>query len=423
MFVLYNILQGLLLVVFAPVIVLFVLLSPKYRDRIPNRLGFGLKNRITTKVSSCQTIWLHALSVGEVTSAFPLVTGLRREFPDSQIVVSVSTRTGKRLALDLLEDVADNIIDGPLDLLPVVSHFTNCIRPNVYILVETDFWPNIITFLTARGIPCLLVNGRVSEKSMQNYSQLAFFSRQMFQSFTYLCLQTELDKKNMTTLGVAAEKLLTLGNLKFDAPLVKSSERFESCANLIPEGSTVLVAGSTHDGEEAILLKAFKNLLIFYPRLFLVLVPRSPQRAGEILSLAQSLDMGISLRSENKAVSHQILLVDTIGELTLFYSLSDIAYVGGSLVSAGGHNPIEPAALRLPVLFGPNMQDFTEIATDLITEGGAQQIARQEELEAVLHPLIASEEARVLQGDAAYQCIQRQRGVVSRHLDLIRNLL
>ncbi len=423
MLVLYNILQLMLLVVFFPAIVLFVLLSPKYRDRVPARLGFGLSKTILAAGPSTKTIWLHALSVGEVTSALPLLTGLRQEFPDSRIVVSVSTRTGKKLAMDILKDTADHIIDGPLDLLPVVYHFSQCIRPHLYIQVETDFWPNILKLLSVKRIPSLLVNGRISQKSMGKYLKFRHFFQPMFECFSYLCLQTEGDKKNMSSLGVTPQKLMILGNLKFDAVVVTSAEKTGPLTHLVPENKIIFTAGSTHEGEEEILLKAFKNARKRYPQLFLILVPRSTARAQEIIAITHDLNMGISLRSENKTVSDEILLVDTIGELTLFYSLSDIAFVGGSLVMAGGHNPIEPAALQLPVLFGPHMQDFTEIAEDLIAENGATQVSSQDELETVLVRLISSEEERKTRGKAAAQCVQRQQGVVRRHLDLIRNLL
>jgi len=423
MFVLYNILQLVLLVVFFPVIALFVFFSRKYRDRIPARLGLGLESKIPEKIASATTFWLHALSVGEVTSAFPLLSGLRQEYPNCRIIVSVTTRSGKKLADDLLAETADAVIDAPFDLLPTILAFTNRIRPDIYIQVETDFWPNILNYFRKNGIPTVLVNGRVSEKSMRQYSRLRFFFRPMFQTFTFLCLQTERDRTNMEALGVAAEKLLTPGNLKFDTPEVKSDKIIASCAGLLPKDKIILIAGSTHEGEEAVLLKAYQNLKAQWPELFLVLVPRDTGRVAEITSLAENLDMSVLLRSENNAADTDILLVDTIGELTLFYSLSDIAFVGGSLVNAGGHNPIEPATLSLPVLFGPNMQDFTEIAADLIKACGAKEVSSQSELEVAITALLVSKEERLRQGEAAFQNVQNQRGVVNLHLDIIRKLL
>lgn len=423
MFVLYNILQLLLLVVFFPVIVLFVFFKSKYRNRVPARLGFRLTGKIPKKNGSATTFWLHALSVGEVTSAFPLLSGLRQEDPDCRIIVSVTTRSGKKLADELLSGTADAVIDAPFDLLPTILTFNNKIKPDIYIQVETDFWPNILNYFKKKGTPTLLVNGRVSEKSMKQYTQMGFFFRPMFQIFTFLCLQTERDRINMQALGVSKEKLMTPGNLKFDTPEIKSDNITESCAHLIPKDKTILIAGSTHPGEEIILLRAYLNLKVHWPELFLILVPRDTGRAAEITTIANKLDMSVLLRSKNRALDTDVLIVDTIGELTLFYSFSDIAFVGGSLVNAGGHNPIEPATLALPVLFGPNMQDFTEIAADLINAGGAKEVGSQSELEEVITALLESKEDRLGQGQAAFMNVQNQRGVVKLHLDLIRKLL
>jgi 3-deoxy-D-manno-octulosonic-acid transferase len=428
MFVLYNILQLVFLPVFLPFIILFVLCSSKYRDRIPARLGLGLDQKISTDGSprlgtSCQTIWLHALSVGEVTSSVPLIAGLRKTYPDSRIIVSVTTRTGKRVADNLLKSLADHIIDGPLDLLPVVSRFVKYIRPNLFILIETDLWPNTLIYLKNKNIPTILVNGRVSQKSMEGYRRLRFFFDPMFQSFSFLCMQTKRDRDKMEDIGLPTEKLRTLGNLKFDTAAGKANPSLKPPADLLPKDRILFICGSTHPGEEKVLINCYNEVKQTHPELFLIIAPRNTSRSAEIQELAKEHDLTTVLRSDNSSAPAEILILDTIGELIHFYALSNISFVGGSLVKKGGHNPIEPATMGLPVIFGPNMQDFSEIADALIQAGGATEVSGHLELAEILHRLLTTQELRNRQGQAAQQCMESQRGVINRHLDLISQLL
>lgn len=423
MFVLYNILQLVLLPVFLPFITIFVLFSSKYRNRIPARLGLGLGLKIQRHKSSSKTLWLHALSVGEVTSAVPLIKGLRKTYPDSRIIVSVTTRTGKGVADNLLNSIADHIIDGPLDILPVVARFVKYIQPDLFILVETDMWPNTLLYLKTKNIPTILVNGRVSQKSMEGYRRFRFFFDPMFQSFSFLCMQTKRDRDKMEEMGLPSEKLRTLGNLKFDTAPGKENLLLQPPAGLLPKNRILFICGSTHPGEEKILIDCYSQVRKTHPELFLIIAPRDTNRSTEIQSLAADLDLTVSLRSDNNSSPADILILDTIGELVHFYALSDISFVGGSLVKKGGHNPIEPATMGIPIIFGPNMQDFCEIAETLIKAGGATEVSGLHQLTELLSILIASQELRRRQGHAARQCVESQRGVINKHLELISQLL
>ena len=428
MFVLYNILQLVFLPVLLPFITLFILCSSKYRDRIPARLGLGLAQKISRQGvpkagASFQTIWLHALSVGEVTSAVPLVAGLRKSYPDSRIIISVTTRTGKRVADNLLKSLADHIIDGPLDLLPVVCRFVKYLQPDLFILIETDLWPNTLLYLKKQNIPTILVNGRVSQKSMDGYRRMHFFFDPMFQSFSFLCMQTKRDRNNMEDIGLPPAKLKTLGNLKFDTAAGKANPALMSPADLLPEDRILFICGSTHPEEEKVLINCYNEVKKTHPELFLIIAPRDTSRSAEIQSLAADHDLTTILRSDNISVSADILILDTIGELIHFYALSNIGFVGGSLVKKGGHNPIEPATMGLPVIFGPNMQDFSEIAEALIQAGGATEVSGHDELTKILNSLLTTKELRTRQGQAAQQCVEGQRGVINRHLELISQLL
>jgi 3-deoxy-D-manno-octulosonic-acid transferase len=423
MFILYNILQLCFLLVFFPLLTLFVALSDKYRDRIPARLGRGLIKKIGMEKRQFKTIWLHALSVGEVTSAVPLVSGLRQRYPAATIIVSVTTRTGRKVADDLLGKTADRIIDGPLDLLPVVRRFIRQIHPDLFILVETDFWPNILICLKRHGIPAILVNGRVSQKSMTRYRRLRFFFRPMFQCFSFLCMQTEGDRDKMVLLGISPEKLPPLGNLKFATPAAGGNGSLAIKAGFLPKNRIVFIAGSTHPGEEQIVLDSYARLRDSYPELFLVIAPRDPTRAEEVGALAAARGLTVALRSAGTFQPADIFILDTIGELIDFYALAHLAFVGGSLVKKGGHNPIEPAAMAIPVLFGPNMEDFSEIADTLIKEGGALEIRDLQQLTKALTDLLDTPDHRSRMGQAARRCVLRQHDIIAKHLLLIDKLL
>lgn len=423
MFILYNILQLVFLPAFFPLIILAFLFSPKYRDRIPARLGFGLSDKINSKPNSATTFWIHALSIGEVTSVLPLITGLRETYPESKIVLSVTTSGGKEVADDLLANLADSVIYGPFDFLPVVHHFIKIIQPDLFILVETDFWPNILLCLQKKSVPIILVNGRVSEEAMSGYRRMRLFFDPMFKSLSFLSMQTELDKENMVALGISAEKVHTLGNLKFETPAVTGNKDFGSFSTMLPEGKILFIAGSTHPGEEKILIDCYLEVKKRYPEIFLLLAPRDPNRSAEIKSLATDAGLTVYIRSDGQFSSADIFLIDTIGELVDFYAHSHIGFVGGSLVKKRGHNPIEPAAMGIPVVFGPNMQDFSEIAAQLVKSDGAAQVRSQNELTQFLMDLMESETKRTSMGQAALQCVQSRRGVITKHLKLISRLL
>ncbi|SDP62077.1 3-deoxy-D-manno-octulosonic acid transferase [Desulforhopalus singaporensis] len=428
----YNIIQSILLLPLFPFIALYILFTPKYRSRIRSRLGIGLKRKLSTVLTGNREenkiIWLHALSVGEVTSSVPLVQGLRNRYPEAKIIFSATTASGRRVADSLLSRTVDVILDGPVDLLPVAAHFIRSIKPDCFILVETDFWPNLLLLLTRKSVPTVLVNGRVSQKSFVGYQRMKWFFTPMFMSFAALCMQTENDRQKMLTMGVCSGRLHTLGNLKFDTPAFLdggNSTVAKTIKKQLPEGKTIFIAGSTHPGEEELLLQSYCMLKKQYPDFFMVIAPRDPKRSTEIAAAARSHDLTVSLRTENSAIKDKVdlFILNTIGELAACYSLGDIGFVGGSLVPFGGHNPIEPAAAALPVILGPHMQDFSEISASFINSGGAIMVRNIQELSGILTTLITSRETRVRVGQAALQVVTLQRGVINKHLGLIEDFL
>jgi len=424
MLTLYNITQLSFLLITLPFLLALVLLTPKYRLRTWKRLGVGLRSQVKQKKKGeRKTIWIHALSVGEVTSALPLISGIRNRFPDVFLVFSASTSSGAKVAEQLMADHADLLIPFPLDILPVTAYFVKLIQPDLFILVETDFWPNILTCLQREKIPVMLVNGRISHKSMSSYRRFAFFFRPLFQTFHHLCMQTETDRVRMVDFGVAEERVHTLGNLKFDTPLITGSTKLQEEPMVLPDDSLLLIAGSTHKGEEEIILSAYVRLRAAYPNLFLIIAPRDISRGKEIQELAGTKGISGSCRSDKKEHNQRLLVLDTIGELAGCYRFADIAFVGGSLRHKGGHNPIEPAVMGAPVLFGPHMEDFAEISQDLLTAGGAIRVGGEESLFQVADTWLSDVRLRKEAGLAALKCVEKQQGVIERHLQLIQAIL
>jgi 3-deoxy-D-manno-octulosonic-acid transferase len=415
----YNILQLLL----SPLLALYLLYiyfarKEKWQALLP-RLGYGLKS-FQTSQSKSPVIWIHALSVGETTSAIPLVTEIVREEPDTCIVLSATTTSGRKLAEEKLGSLVDTIVPFPLDIAPVVKAFINIINPDLFILVETDFWPNLLSSLHARNIPALLVNGRISEKSMNKYRRFRFFFTPMFNHFTSLCMQTAVDAENMNHLGISKNKLETLGNLKYRPGLATRSE--SSLWLTPPPENLFILCGSTHPGEEDIILEAYKKLISSRHHLNLAIAPRQPSRTDDIARLAERFNLSTKRYSARPDQLADLLLIDTIGDLAELYSLCDIAFIGGSLVSEGGHNPLEASFHGIPCLFGPHMDDFREISQELISNRAAFQVSVNTLLD-TLERLIDSEQLRKDTGENANRYMSQHKNVIPAHLAIIRKYL
>jgi 3-deoxy-D-manno-octulosonic-acid transferase len=424
MSVIYNLLQLLGLALLWPLLILLAAGRAKYRRRIPARLGLGLRALAATIPAGRPRIWVHALSVGEAASAVPLVRAIRDHFPGAVLLFSAATASGERYARSVPGLPVDRFLPFPLDIYPVAERFVQRVRPDLFILVETDFWPNFLHRLAAAKVPALLVNGRISQKSYSKYSFLQPFFLPMFRSFTALAMQREEDVARMVRLGVAAAKVRNLGNLKYDAMIPQGPSRQGGREEHgLPLARTILIAGSTHEGEEEMVCRVFQALLVDFPDLYLVLAPRNIERGPAVLRLARQLGLAAASRSGGGPAGGQVLVLDTMGELAGLYRLADMAFVGGSLVAAGGHNPLEPAAAGIPVLFGPFMEDFADVVDDMLTSGCATQVRGEEELAARLRFCLADAAARKRQGEAARQFVAVRQGVSLRHVELIRQVL
>lgn len=421
----YNLFLTVGVIVFAPLLFVKVILTPKYRSRSMKRLGFALGQNPGGSGSGRPRIWVHALSVGEVASSRNLVQELRRNYPQGLIIFSSATRSGESFARAVLQEHVDCFVPFPFDLLWSVKCLVSWVRPDLFVLVETDFWPNFLRELNRRDIPCLLVNGRASDSSLARYRRFRWLFKPLFNSFQALAMQTEQDASSMRQLGVDSARLAVLGNLKYDAALSGSGAKagLDRAVLHIPAQALVWVAGSTHRGEEEIIFDAFQELAQSCANLFLVVAPRNVGRGAEIAAMAARRGLLAVRRSLSGAGEGSVLILDTLGELASVYDLCDVAFVGGSLVPERGHNPLEPAVHGKPVLFGPHMEDFAEISHDLLAVGGARQVHDAEELRAGLSLLLSDPAERERAGHQAQELIASRRGVTEAHLALIRTVL
>ncbi len=419
------------LILLSPFLLVKIIISPKYRGRIFLKLSFGLEKLIRQLPDNKKRLWVHALSVGEVLSAQPLVRKIRSAYPDFAIIFSASTKTGEELCREVMADEIDLFVPFPLDLYSVTQKFINCIRPDLFILIETDFWPNFLHILDKQKIPAILVNGRISQSSFKRYQRFRFIFVPVFKIFKFISMQTVADADKMIQLGVDPDKIKALGNLKYDAVLPETvgweleqrpTSFYRKQFGIGPE-KIVWIAGSTHSGEEVAILAAYKRLSLLFPDLFLVVAPRKVERGRQIKEVAESFGLTVRQRTapfqDEEFPGAPLLILDTMGELSRMYSFCDIAFIGGSLVPDGGHNPLEPAAFGKPILFGPYMDDFTEIASDLLEKNAAIVCHDEDDIFYNIKHLLTDLTLRKEMGDHAQSLVLQHRGVSMRHLEII----
>lgn len=424
----YTFLSTLSFIIFLPIIVIFSLLKKKYRNRFFQKTGFFFHNFPTKQPAPNRPIiWIHALSLGEVTSALPLIKGLRHRFPKSMIYLSTTTETGRKAAEKTAGSMVDIIFYSPFDMFFSVQRFIKKINPSVFILIETDFWPCWLYSLQQHSIPCLLANGRCSQKSFAAYRRFAPLFAPMFNCFNILAMQTMGDANNIKLLGIAVRKITCPGNLKFDAALEDNiTESGLSRAELgLPANRPLLICGSTHHGEEEIIFQSYRELIKKHPELILMVAPRDIKRTRTIIKLADKHNFKIMKRtkSDQTTMKNHIYILDTLGELFYCYRLANICFIGGSLVSAGGHNPLEAASASRPVLFGPHMEDFSEISDNLVKSGGAVIVRDDKELIRQVSLILEDKNRAAEMGNAAKEQVILQQGVVQKYGDTISELL
>lgn len=389
--------------------------QPQYLEHAGERFGRYPALR-DARAPRPPLIWLHAVSVGETRAAAPLVAALRQRYPQHRFLITHMTPTGRQTGEALFGDTVERAY-LPYDYAFAVRRFLARYRPALGILLETELWPNLARACNARGIPLLLVNARLSEKSARRYTRFAGLTRATLNDLSAIAAQGEEDAQRLRALG--ARTVEVLGNLKFD--LLPPAHQLEAGKTLRASfgARPVLLAASTREGEEALLLAAFAQ----QPpgSTLLVVVPRHPQRFEEVAQLALRLGLRLQRRSENAAVHEttQVLLGDSMGELFAYYAACDVAFVGGSLLDHGCQNLIEPCAVGRPVLFGPSIYNFAAAAAAAAACGAARQIGNVGELLETARQLLADAPARARMGEAGLGFAARHRGATARTLELI----
>jgi 3-deoxy-D-manno-octulosonic-acid transferase len=417
MFVLYNILLILLTVLLSPVLIFKLITGAKYRGGISQKLG-RVRKRVKRVIGNTRPIWVHAVSVGEVMAAHPLIRELKKKYPGTKLIISTVTVTGNYTALQRVPE-ADAVFFFPFDYPWIVRKVIGRINPAIVLVAETELSPNFFRELNRMNIPSAVINGRISPHSYRNYMRLRFFFSSVFSQVTLFCMQSEGDAARIRDIGAAADRVVVTGNLKFDQKIPTAT----SSPVTLPGGSKVITAGSTHRGEEAALVDVFRRLREKFPELVLILAPRHPERFDEVEGIVNRAGFDCQRRTRMKGSIRDVLLLDTIGELRSFYGICDIAFVGGSLVKVGGHNLLEPAAMKKPVVFSRYMFNFKEISEALTSAGGGVLVKDKEELYVQFENLLSDQEKARDIGRKAFRVIEANSGSAKKTIDAVSALI
>jgi len=435
----YNIALFVALVAGAPWWLWRMATTHKYREGLLERLGRVPRRLVSISVPAGSApagerplIWLHAVSVGEVLAVTRLVRALESALPGALIVVSTTTRTGQALASERFE--SNRVFYCPLDLPWAVRAWLNALRPSLLVLAETEFWPNLLHGCFRRGIPVAVVNARISDRSWPRYKRLRRLWQPLLSRLSRVLAQSQTDADRLLALGCSPDRVSVAGNLKFDVRAAQESEATRLLKSMTA-GLRVVVAGSTLEGEESALIEAWPRLLGADSQLVLVLAPRHPERFSVVAALLEKSGLLWCKRSDWCSESPgarpasvdalrpgTIVLLDTIGELASVYSLASVAFAGGSLVPAGGHNPLEPAQFGVPIVMGPHYANFVAIVESLRSHD-AMRIAAKEDLASTLIELLRDRAAAGAMGARAKEVFDRQAGATDRCVAAIRELL
>ncbi len=374
-------------------------------------------------MSHDKIIWLHAVSVGEVQAATPLVNGLLEEYPDFRILITTMTPTGADSVRQYFADTVEHFY-LPYDLPVSVKRFLSIIDPTILIVMETELWPNLFHYCQTNNVPVVVINARMSEKSAKAYRRLSSLTRSTLKNISLIVAQGQKDAERLIALGADGEKVKVSGNLKFDIHFPHSvSEQAQALRRYLSVNRPVWIAASTHEGEERIILDAFAKILEKQSRCLLVIVPRHPERSPGIKTLCNRRNLKVLYKTENTVCdeSIQVFILDTLGELPMYYAAADVAFVGGSFMEIGGHNMLEPASLGVPVIMGPHVFNFQEISQLLLDEGVAWKVSCADELSSRVCGLLDDANLRHSTGERGRNIVLKNRGNVENVMKLLRD--
>lgn len=428
MYLLYDLILLVAAAVLIPWYLLRGLRHGKVRRGIRERLGLYEDGRLAS-LAGREVIWVHAVSVGETRAAIPLLRALKAAYPQSALVLSSVTETGHAIASGIND--ADLCLFFPFDLSWVVRRALTQVKPALIVIVETEIWPNFVRLAHQSGIPVLLVNGRISDRSYPRYRRVRWLLRPVLEQFSAFCMQTDQDAERIRGIGAPPERVEVTRNLKFDmqttVPNPAAAASLRQSLRL-PDRASIWVAGSTHAGEEEVVLEVYQRLLREGRALVLVLVPRHPERCRGVGEMLSGQGVPFVLRTAVESSSRLlapggVLLVDTVGEMLKLYTVADLVFVGGSLIAVGGHNVLEASLLKKPVIFGSYMHNFKEISQLLLAAGGGIQVADPTELTTAVRRLLDNHEEACRMGERGHALLEANAGATEHTLVVIKRLL
>jgi len=383
----------------------------KYLPTVADRLGF-------LKIPRLQhAIWVHAVSVGEVKSVEQLLERLRKQFPGKPLVVSTATPAGQQVARARL-DIVDHTFYFPIDLPWCVRRAVDRVDPEMVIIAETEIWPNFLRACRRRGVRVVMINGRISDRSFSRYRLARRWLRRVFEDYTLIGVQSESDRQRIEAIGADPRKVTVLGNLKYDA--VASTHNVENAlSSFLIRWNPLWIAGSTMPGEEELVLDAFEQVLDRHPELKLVIAPRHVERFETVAQIIETRGFQMLRRSRLVNGSSQVLLLDTIGELGALFQYATVVFIGGSLVPTGGHNVLEPARHSKPIVFGPHMENFRDIARLFLDAEAAVQIQNANQLAPAISNLLLNPQHASDLGRAAFAVVEQNTGATDRVLQIL----
>src|SRR5687767_743429 len=428
MYSLYSVLVLAVAVLASPWFVYQALRYKKYVASLGQRMGYL---PVSFNMDADESIWIHAVSVGEVLTARPLISDLKRRYPNLRMFLSTTTLAGQQLARRSVQDV-DAVFYFPFDLGIFVRRTLDLVRPKLFIMMETEIWPNLLYECRRRGVKTAVVNGRLSARSFSRYRMIRGFMRRVLDDVDRFLVQSEESARRFIDIGADPARVVVTGSLKFDsldlspnALQARSRDRVLRYFR-VPASRLVIVAGSTMKGEESAVLRAFRRVRTTTPNALLVIAPRHPERFDEVEQLVRSEGWKTARRSDLAIDSEprvDVVVLDTIGELATLYQIATVVFVGGSLVATGGHNVLEPAVFGKPIVFGPHMENFAEIAEAFVSNGAGVQLAGDEQLDETLMSLMSDPVRRARLGAAARALVEANRGAKEKSVTVLADLL
>lgn len=414
-----------LLILTTPIILCVLLVKKRCRRGLRDRFGLRIRPILEPSGERRPLIWIHAVSLGEVVAVTPLVKDLHRNHPDHRLMVTTVTETGREAVEQRLAGVAEHRY-APLDFPWAVSRAIAQWKPALYVFVETELWPNLLWTLHEQGVPTVLVNGRLSSRSFnrQRRGMIRSFYRSVLQSLTLCLMQSDRDVQRIVALGADPSRVRRTGNIKFDQPMSATVIEASFRASLgVSEGEMLVLAGSTHAGEEELLVEAYRQLVGLHPTAVLMLAPRHIERVPDVIAMIRAVGLAMQRKSQLDHViaGPRVIVLDTRGELARAYREAAVAFVGGTLVPVGGHNLLEPAVWGKPVLFGPYTDHCAEIASMLLEAGGGVRVSNADALARQMSQWLTDAATCRRTGEAARRMVLDNQGALKRSLDLIED--